>query len=48
VGHLAIQLAKMHGVRVVATSRAKKHPDLAEKLGADNVITYHGSQESFA
>jgi len=47
VGHLAIQIAKMQGARVVATSRAKKHLDLAKKLGADNVIVYQDSQEQF-
>lgn len=47
VGHLAIQLAKMEGARVVAVSRAKKHLDLSKKLGADNVIDYQDSQEKF-
>lgn len=45
VGHLAIQMAKMWGARVVAVSRAKKHLDLSKKLGADNVIVYQDSQE---
>jgi alcohol dehydrogenase, propanol-preferring len=47
VGHLAIQIAKMHGARVVASSRAKKHIDLSKKLGADNVFVYEESQEHF-
>lgn len=47
VGHLAIQLAKMQGARVIAVSRAKKHIDLSKKLGADNVIVYQDSQEQF-
>jgi propanol-preferring alcohol dehydrogenase len=47
VGHLAIQIAKMQGARVIAASRAKKHIDLAKKLGADNVIVYQDSQEQF-
>jgi propanol-preferring alcohol dehydrogenase len=47
VGHLAIQIAKMKGARVVAASRAKKHLDLSKKLGADNVIFYRDSQEQF-
>ncbi|HXG06040.1 MAG TPA: alcohol dehydrogenase catalytic domain-containing protein, partial [Nitrososphaera sp.] len=47
VGHLAIQLAKMQGARVVAVSRAKKHLDLSKKLGADNVIVYQDSQEQY-
>ena len=47
VGHLAIQIAKMRGARVVAVSRAKKHIDLSKKLGADNVIVYEDSQDQF-
>jgi propanol-preferring alcohol dehydrogenase len=47
VGHLAIQLAKMQGARVIAMSRAKRHLDLSKKLGADNVIIYQDSQEHF-
>jgi len=47
VGHLAIQLAKMQGSRVVALSRAKKHLDLSKKLGADNAIVYQDSHEKF-
>jgi propanol-preferring alcohol dehydrogenase len=47
VGHLAIQIAKMQGARVIATSRAKKHLDLSRKLGADNVIVYQDSQDQF-
>ncbi|MFL6494326.1 MAG: zinc-binding alcohol dehydrogenase, partial [Nitrososphaera sp.] len=30
VGHLAIRIAKIHGARVVATSRATKHIDLSK------------------
>jgi propanol-preferring alcohol dehydrogenase len=47
VGHLAIQIAKIHGSRVVATSRTRKHLDLAKKLGADNVIVFQESQDQF-
>ena len=47
VGHLAIQIAKMQGARVIAISRAKKHLDLSRKLGADNVIAYQDSQDQF-
>ncbi len=47
VGHLAIQLAKMQGSRVVAVSRTKKHLDLSKKLGADSAIVYQGSQVQF-
>jgi propanol-preferring alcohol dehydrogenase len=47
VGHLAIQIAKIYGSRVVATSRSKKHLDLAKKLGADNAVVYQESQGQF-
>jgi propanol-preferring alcohol dehydrogenase len=47
VGHLAVQLAKMEGSRVIAVSRAKKHLDLAKKLGADNAVAYQDSAEQF-
>lgn len=47
VGHLAIQIAKMQGARVVAISRAKQHLDLSKKLGADTAIIYQDSQEQF-
>jgi propanol-preferring alcohol dehydrogenase len=47
VGHLAIQIAKIEGLRVVGISRTKKHLDLAKKLGADNIITYQESADQF-
>jgi propanol-preferring alcohol dehydrogenase len=47
VGHLAIQIAKLHGARVVAVSRGKKHIDLAARLGADNTLTFQESQGQF-
>jgi alcohol dehydrogenase, propanol-preferring len=47
VGHLAIQLAKMYGARVVAVSRARKHIDLSKKLGVDNVVVYQDPDEQF-
>ncbi len=47
VGHLAIQIAKLYGSRVVATSRSKNHLDLAKKMGADNVVMYQESQGQF-
>ena len=47
VGHLAIQIAKLYGSRVVAISRSRNHTDLAKKLGADNVLTLQKSQEQF-
>jgi propanol-preferring alcohol dehydrogenase len=40
VGHLAIQIAKTYGSRVVGVSRNKKHLDLAGRLGADNAIVF--------
>jgi alcohol dehydrogenase, propanol-preferring len=47
VGHLAIQLAKIYGARVVAASRARKHIDLSKKLGADNAVVYQDPDEQF-
>ncbi|HEY8140609.1 MAG TPA: alcohol dehydrogenase catalytic domain-containing protein [Nitrososphaera sp.] len=47
VGHLAIQIAKIHGSRVVAASRTKRHLDLAKKLGADNALVFQESQDQF-
>jgi alcohol dehydrogenase, propanol-preferring len=47
VGHLAVQIAKIYGARVIAVSRAKKHIDLSKKLGADNVVVYQDSHEQF-
>lgn len=47
VGHLAIQIAKIHGSRVVAASRTRRHLDLAKKLGADNTLVFQESQDQF-
>ena len=47
VGHLTIQIAKIYGARVVATSRTRKHIDLSEKIGADNVVPYQENEEDF-
>ncbi len=47
VGHLAIQLAKIKGSRVVAISRNKEHLDLGKKLGADSAIQLVDNQEVF-
>ncbi|MGI0006349.1 MAG: alcohol dehydrogenase catalytic domain-containing protein [Nitrososphaera sp.] len=47
VGHLAVQLAKLEGSRVVAISRTKSHLDLAKKLGADNAVVYQESADQF-
>jgi alcohol dehydrogenase, propanol-preferring len=46
-GHLAIQIAKVYGARVLAASRTRKHIDLSKKLGADNLIVYQDSDEQF-
>ncbi len=47
VGHLAIQIAKIYGARVLAASRTRKLIDLSKKLGADNAIVYEESDEQF-
>ena len=47
VGHLAIQIAKIYGARVVAASRTRKHIDLSKKLGADNAVVYQHPDEHF-
>lgn len=39
VGHVAVQVAKARGARVIATARAAKH-DFLRALGADEVIDY--------
>lgn len=39
VGHLAVQIAKARGARVIGTAREDKHAFLAE-LGADEVVDY--------
>ncbi|KAH0425426.1 zinc-binding dehydrogenase [Colletotrichum camelliae] len=41
VGNYAIQLAKLSGLKVVATASPKNHQFLKE-LGADAVVDYHG------
>ncbi len=38
VGHLAIQIAKHQGARVVTVTRSKEKADFALKLGSDDVI----------
>jgi NADPH:quinone reductase-like Zn-dependent oxidoreductase len=40
VGVAAIQIAKMHGARVIASAGSDAKLDLARKLGADDVINY--------
>jgi NADPH2:quinone reductase len=45
VGHVAIQLAKLHGCRVLTTANAPESIDLCRRAGADVVINYR--QEDF-
>jgi propanol-preferring alcohol dehydrogenase len=47
VGHLAIQIAKIYGARVIATSRTRKHIDLSKKVGADNVVPCEEDEDQF-
>ena len=46
VGHVAIQLAKLKGARVVATVSSEEKADFVRSLGADEVINY--KQQGFA
>lgn len=46
VGHAAIQIAKVHGARVIATAGGDRKLALARQLGADDVIDHY--QEDFA
>jgi NADPH2:quinone reductase len=41
VGHVAIQLAKRHGCRVLTTASRPEALELCRQLGADVVINYH-------
>lgn len=45
VGHVAVQLAKLHGARVIATVSNKAKAEFVKSLGADDVVIY--TQESF-
>lgn len=47
VGHLAIQIAKLCGSRVVAVSRSKHHLDVARKLGADSTFVLQENEGQF-
>jgi NADPH2:quinone reductase len=40
VGHVAIQLARLHGAKVIATVGSDNHVALARSWGADDVINY--------
>jgi NADPH2:quinone reductase len=40
VGHIAIQLAKLHGCRVLTTASRDESIQLCRRLGADAVINY--------
>lgn len=40
VGHIAIQLAKSHGAKVAATVSSNEKAEIAQRLGADEVINY--------
>jgi len=42
VGHLAIQLARLRGARVIATTSPGAKAELALELGAERVVDYHG------
>ena len=43
VGSSAIQVAKLHGARIIATAGSKEKLDFAKKIGADEVINYSES-----
>lgn len=47
VGHIAVQLAKLNGARVVAISRSKNHLSLGEKVGADSSIQLLDDSKQF-
>ncbi|WP_457676393.1 zinc-dependent alcohol dehydrogenase family protein [Thiolapillus sp.] len=40
VGHIAVQLAKIRGARVITTVSSKEKADFARELGADIVVNY--------
>jgi NADPH2:quinone reductase len=41
VGHVAIQLARLHGAKVIATVGSDNHVALARSWGADEVVNYN-------
>lgn len=46
VGHVAIQLAKIHGARVITTVSSEQKAEFVTSLGADEVVLY--TQNNFA
>ncbi len=46
VGHVAIQLAKIHGARVITTVSSEQKAEFVKALGADEVVLY--TQNGFA
>jgi NADPH2:quinone reductase len=46
VGHVAIQLAKLKGARVITTVSSEQKAEFVKKLGADDVVLY--TQNGFA
>lgn len=40
VGHLAVQLARLHGARVITTVGSGERADFARELGADEAVNY--------
>ncbi|AAT43834.1 zinc-dependent alcohol dehydrogenase family protein [Picrophilus oshimae] len=46
VGHIALQIAKLYGSRVVAVTTSKNHEDLAYKMGADDVVIMDRNYEN--
>jgi NADPH2:quinone reductase len=46
VGHVAIQLAKLSGAKVIATVGSQAHATLARQFGADETVNYN--EEDFA
>ena len=48
VGHVAIQLAKLHGARVIATVGSADKAAFVRALGADEIIDYRGADFAMA